>query len=372
MVLTTHYWHPHIGGIETVAAHHCCELASRGWTVDVHTSLVPDTSPKTEQGQGYSVRRHRAANPLERRLGVPVPLPYPGTAGDIDLAVEHADVVVAHGHVYPISVTAMRSARRHRRPFVLVQHNPWIDYPAPLAGVEWAADRLIGRRILHAADVVICVSRFTESYVRKLAPKSRTVVLQNGVDTNVFVPTDVSVEPSREFVCIRRLVQRNGVDVLIDAWELADLDDWSLVVIGDGPESEKLHRRARHFTNVSFAGFLPRAEMASRLRQSYACIVPTRSGEGFGLAAAEAQACGIPVIAAAQGALPEIVTHEQDGLQFVPGDPADLARQLRRLASDPELRGQLSLRARESDWSWDRVGAQLSGLLYDVVEQHQR
>ena len=69
--------------------------------------------------------------------------------------------------------------------------------------------------------------------------------------------------------------------------------------------------------------------------------------EGFGLAAAEASACGVPVIAADASSLPEIVRHEETGFLVPPGDPANLAAAVTRLFDDPELGRRLGRAGRE-------------------------
>jgi glycosyltransferase involved in cell wall biosynthesis len=69
--------------------------------------------------------------------------------------------------------------------------------------------------------------------------------------------------------------------------------------------------------------------------------------EGFGLAAAEAQACGVPVIAAAASSLPEIVLHETTGLLVPPGDVDALAAALLRLLDEPESARRLGAAGRE-------------------------
>ncbi len=366
-VLTTHYWHPHVGGIETVARHHLEELTRRGWHVDVHTSRIPREAQPIEALAGGTIHRHRAINPMER-FGVPTPLSYPGLRRALDRSVAAADVVVAHGHLYPITASAARAAGRHDTPLVIVQHNPWVDYPAPLAMVERMADRSLGRWVLENADLVICVSEFTRSYVEAIAPRATTEVIGNGVDNELFRPATAD-EPTRaQFVCVRRLVRRNGVDVLIRAWELATITGYELVIIGDGPEAVRLRAAANGVPGIRFEGWVDDATMADSVRRAYACVVPTRSGEGFGLAAAEAHAAGVPVVATAQGALPEVVTDGVDGVLSEPEDPENLAVKLVSLASDAGLRDRLAAGARRTDRSWRSVGSSLDQTLRSVAD----
>lgn len=397
--MTTHYWHPHTGGIETVAAAHAAELVSRDWVVMAHSSRVAGSArgdglaTPFESNGAFSITRHRMANPLERWANVPVPLPMPGLRRRLEVDVARSDVVVAHGHVYPITVAAARASRRQGRPFVVVQHSPWVEYPRPVELVEHAADRAIGRRVLEFADLVVCVSRYTEAYVRRIAPHSRTTVISNGVDTERFHRNhlrsgdadavgpddgarldtiDTARAPIR-FVTVRRLVPRTGVDVLVEAWRRADLSARAeLVVVGAGPARADLERAAAGLTGISFLGRVPDDEVVRLMREADATVVPTRSGEGFGLVAAESHACGTPVIATDQGALGEVVRHEVDGLLVPPVDADALASALIRFATDRDLRERLAAGTRTTDWSWRRVGAELDEALRDVIARHTR
>ena len=103
-----------------------------------------------------------------------------------------------------------------------------------------------------------------------------------------------------------RLAPEKGVDLAIDACRLAGVP---LVVAGDGPERERLQRRARG-ADVTFAGRVEGFEL-ERLRAAAGVgVLPSRAHETFGLAAAEAMAAGLPVAATAVGALPELLPAE--------------------------------------------------------------
>ena len=383
-LVTTHYWHPHTGGIETVAAAHARELVERGWTVTAHSSRSAGSdardgqAPRHSTDGAFSITRHRMANPLERWFNVPVPLPAPGLRRRLMADVRRADVVIAHGHVYPITIAAARAARAARRPFVVMQHSPWVEYSWPVEMVEHAADRTVGRRVLEFADLVVCVSKFTEDYVRRIAPRSTTKVISNGVDTDRFVlPATTSLSATAlaapvRFVSVRRLVPRTGVDVLVEAWRRADLGpDAELLVAGAGPARNELERAAAGLAGIRFLGRVDDDEVVSLMQTADATVVPTRSGEGFGLVAAESHACGTPVIATDQGALGEVIRDGIDGLLVPPNDPDALAAALGRVAADKALRERLTAGARTTDWSWNRVGDQLDGVLRDLISRHR-
>ncbi len=126
---------------------------------------------------------------------------------------------------------------------------------------------------------------------------------------------------------VSRLAPEKGIDVAIEACRLAGL---ALVIAGDGPERVALEAQAGT-DRVHFLGHLDDERLA-RLRAGAAiALVPSRSAETFGLAAAEAMACGLPVAASRVGALGELL--EPDAL--VPaGDAQALATAIARLTED--------------------------------------
>ncbi|HLH13797.1 MAG TPA: glycosyltransferase family 4 protein [Solirubrobacteraceae bacterium] len=126
-----------------------------------------------------------------------------------------------------------------------------------------------------------------------------------------------------------RLSPEKGVDVAIDACRLAGM---ALVIAGEGPEREALLARARAGGgDVRFLGGVEEPRLAQLRAGAAIALVPSRSSESFGLAAAEAMAAGVPVAASDVGALSELV--ERDSL-VAPADAAALAGAIARLAGD--------------------------------------
>jgi D-inositol-3-phosphate glycosyltransferase len=113
---------------------------------------------------------------------------------------------------------------------------------------------------------------------------------------------------------------------------------------------------------------VPHRDLPAYYRAADILVVPSRS-ESFGLVAAEAQACGLPVVAAAVGGLAHAVADGVSGILVDGWDPADWAAALRRVVTDPALASRLSAGAREQAerFSWpataDRLLELYSGLL---------
>jgi glycosyltransferase involved in cell wall biosynthesis len=128
---------------------------------------------------------------------------------------------------------------------------------------------------------------------------------------------------------VSRLSPEKGVDVAVDACRIAGVP---LVVAGDGPELGPLRERAGDGA-VRFLGRVDEHTLAGLRAGAGIALVPSRSAETFGLAAAEAMAAGVPVVGSDVGALPELL--ECDAL--VPaGDAGALAVAIERAMGDSE------------------------------------
>jgi glycosyltransferase involved in cell wall biosynthesis len=214
------------------------------------------------------------------------------------------------------------------------------------------------RRLAEHADAVIVPSEFARERLRELgAPLDwkRVHVLPPPVRA---VAAESRAASGEYALVVSRLAPEKGVDVAIDACRIAGR---ALIVAGEGPERASLQARVGD-SEVRFVGHVNDAELA-RLRAGAAiALVPSRSAETFGLAAAEAMAAGLPVAASRVGALGELL--DEQGL--VPaGDPGALARAIDRLAGDRAV-GARGLERVRALCAPERVAASLAAI-YDAA-----
>ena len=185
------------------------------------------------------------------------------------------------------------------------------------AAVYGASLALWQRRLLEHADAVIVPSAFAGERLRALGTPlgGRAHVLGHIVRE---IAAGSAAADGGHALVVSRLAPEKGVDVAIAACAAAGLP---LVVAGDGPERAALQARARG-TGTRFAGRVDAAQLRRLRAEAGLALVPSRSAETFGLAAAEAMAAGLPVVASAIGALPELCG---PGGLVEPGDAAALA-----------------------------------------------
>jgi glycosyltransferase involved in cell wall biosynthesis len=173
--------------------------------------------------------------------------------------------------------------------------------------------------------------------------------------------------PGNYFLYLGRLSAEKGVDVLLDAW---DPELGQLLIVGDGPARMELEARAtRHGDSVEFLGSQPHGRCMELLENARALVIASRVHETFGLGAVEAYAHGVPAVAPASAAFPELIRDGQTGLLFSPGDPADLRRRLRRLL-DPEMSMRMGAQAcqrYEAEYTPERNLATLVAIYREAI-----
>lgn len=138
-----------------------------------------------------------------------------------------------------------------------------------------------------------------------------------------------------------RLSPEKGVDTLVEAARKCNLP---IKIAGDGPLMEKLRTSAP--PNVEFLGRLEYEKLQDFYHRSRFIVAPSRSYEGFPLAAAEAMMHGKPVIASNIGALPELIENGVRGLLVETGDELALAQSMRLLWEDERLCARLGAAAK--------------------------
>ena len=294
------YFESHRGGIEIVAGRLARELQRRGAEV---TWFATDSSVPPQAGSGIAaVLPIKAWNITERKLGIPLPLPGPAGIAAIWRQVRSADTVLLHDSLYPTNVVAMLAARWHRKPVVLTQHIAGIQYRNPLfRGGMRAANALIARPMLAAADQVVFISAAVAAQFEHVRFKAEPRLIFNGVDTDVFrlPPADFDAGAVRASLqlpldrpvalFVGRFVEKKGLHLIERLARRRP--DLTFALAGWGPIDPTRWRLA----NVHVLSDLQGPTLARLYQASDVFVLPS-VGEGLPLVLQEALACGLPVI----------------------------------------------------------------------------
>ena len=266
---------------------------------------------------------------------------------------------IVHGHwAIPTGPAVIACARYLRVPAVITMHggdvyvNEEQGYNFPK---RWYV-RPILRRTLRAADALTAISEDCREHALSAgAPAGNIELIMNGADLRRFTPLEPDGPGSEQredtiFAC-RQLFPRKGVRFLLKAFSglCGDFPRASLIIAGDGIERPVLVQLAAELgiaDRVRFLGWVPNAELPQYYRAAKFSVIPSLE-EGFGIPAAEAMGCGIPVIASDAGGLPEVVEHGETGLIVPKGDVPALESAMRTLLGDDDLCKRMGAKGRE-------------------------
>ena len=284
--------------------------------------------------------------------------------------MQSSKIVHAHGHPYLTSLLAAKLAKRYSKPFVLTQHNTFIEYDSIFNEIERVNDLTVGKQTLKEADKIIAVSNATKDYVLSLGAKpDKVTVLHNGVDLVKFRPIEGKRQEMRKklgiaqdavvALTVRRLVYKNGIDTLIDSANIAIKKNPRIVfvAVGKGPDSNSVKSKIEQLgieKNFRLAGFVSDEDLPSYYNVADSFVLPSKSGEGLPLVALEAMACGLPVIATNVGGIKEVMIKDY-GKLVPPNEPQLLAKAVLEFASGADFSSRRDeLRAvAEERFGWD-------------------
>ena len=227
----------------------------------------------------------------------------------------------------------------------------------------------------HGADAVIGASRENARLARwgYFLPRRKVVASVNGVDVDRFAPDPVSGRGLRRRLGISddipvllhcgRLEPEKGGDIAIRAFAQLRTGHPSLrlIIAGDGSQREELLTLATHLRisdGVHFVGHVPNNELPAFYNACTVFLYPTLAVESFGIAVAEAMACGRPVVASRRGGILTSIDDQATGLLVPAGNSAALARAVGGLLADPSACDRIGKAARvkaEQDLSTVRM-----------------
>lgn len=228
-------------------------------------------------------------------------------------------------------------------------------YRDSLLGSGALASSLVAHRTSRSFGRVhrfLAVSDFVrEKYVQAGFPADRILVKPN------FVPETARRQgPGEYFLYLGRLSAEKGVATLLEAHRP---EHGRLLVVGDGPERERLEARAG--ANVEFVGSVAAGDVAPLIADARALLMPSLSYEGAPRTLLEAYAAGIPVVASRIGALPALVADGVTGMLVPPRKPDAWSAAMTRLGDDGESArlGEAAYRLWEAQYAPERVLPQL-------------
>ena len=294
LCIVTHTFLPHVGGIERVVYEQNKRLLKRQQyepTILTHKNCLSNQYLY----QGIKVQCYPSLN-IGFRLGIPYPIPNITSYKTFLEHIKDSAIIHAHGHPYLSSLMAAKLAEKYSKPFILTQHNTFIEYNGIWDHVEILNDFIIGKRTLRKAKKIITVSNATKNYVLSLgADPEKVETIYNGVDLDRFkimpksrneirkklgIPQDAIVATT-----VRRLVYKNGIDTLLESAKITAQKNPQIIylVVGEGPDFEEVKTRVNKLgigKKFLLTGFVSDEELPSYYNAADFSILPSKSGEG--------------------------------------------------------------------------------------------
>jgi glycosyltransferase involved in cell wall biosynthesis len=210
-----------------------------------------------------------------------------------------------------------------------------------------------------ALDRVMFPSEFLRAEFARLGFKPKHApVVHGAIDAQPYVqspPRSLNRDTLR-LLYVGRLSPEKGVHLAIEALGIVAAQDGAtpmrLAIAGAGEQEYEAHLRelASHHgveSRIEFLGSKPKEELPGLYQSADVFLFTSVWPEPFGRAPVEAMASGLAVVGAPVGGAAEFLVPEETALCFQPGDAADLARQIARLARRPELRQRLARNGRQ-------------------------
>lgn len=371
VALISHGYAPRIGGAERQLGAIAPILKRRGVEVAVFTRRLANT------------RDYELVDEVPvYRFPVPGPKALAAMTFSVLALAEikrfQPDLIHAHELISP-ATTAWMANRFFNIPFIITPHSSGVD-----GDVERLKRKFLGATRLASfrrdAFAFVTISAEIDRELEAIGvPAHQKVAIGNGVDTARFAPVDR--ERKQEIrdelglpdhapvaVFVGRLVPVKRLDLLVGLWPKVreKYRDAILLIVGDGPLESRL--KTAETEGVRFLG--SRDDISTVLQAADLFLLASDS-EGQPVSLLEAMACEIPCVATRVGGIPDVLTHEYNGLLVPPGDPEAYLEAVFTLLDQPAWRDRIGKKGRErilQKYSHEDVASQLMDLYQRCIE----
>ncbi|MDP2873633.1 MAG: glycosyltransferase [Bacillota bacterium] len=342
-------YRPYVSGVVTSMDVYAEELRKLGHRVVIVAPDYPDVAEDPDVFRLPSMPlpaypKLRLIAPLTRRLIKQLL--------DLRPSVVHAHSPFAAG------LLGLYIARAAECPAVFTCHSIYEEYTRYLPALSQPLKAVVRKYLVHYCgycQLILAPSPHMRDFLIDTGVSGNLEVLPTGVDSGVaHPPARRGGRSGKAFVIalVGRLAKEKNMDLaLLTMFHLAqgngkERDRWRLLIVGDGPESERLHNLAVELgikSLVTFLGEVPREQVFHNLRLAD-CLIFTSTIETQGLVMLEAMSMGLPVVAADSPAATALLNNGCEGF-IAPPEPEEMARAISRLAADRPMAARMGAAA---------------------------
>lgn len=374
IVCTYYPFPPSVGGVETIVRNVAVELAKRGHEVHIITSNLDVTTQRTvtvlgvEEREGVIIYKLK---PSKLRIG------YARTLHGLKetLRKVRPDIVHAHNlHPHLFQLAKWKSELGYK--LIAELHYPAINLDFLIQKLLMKPAMFALRKVSKNTDLFIAHTRLEKSWLEKHGIESSKI-------NTIFTPHiskslteyPITKKDNNTILFLSRIVPKKGVHVLIEAFSyiINKVRNVRLLIAGqeDPIYVQKLRELVAKFRLggfVHFLGSVSEEEKVKLLSSATLFCLPTLA-DYHPVALLEAQALGTPVVATNVGAISEVVVNGKTGILVEPGNVKQLAEALEMLLTDEEIRGRMSVSAREwaKNFTLEKVVDKLEAVYKNVL-----
>ena len=341
-----------VGGSGVVATELAKALASRGHQAHLVSSDMPFRLNEFHEDLSF----HQVTTPAyplfrEPQYVLSLANKVVQVARDYDLDIIHAHYAIPHATAALLAQQVVASNRRAPR-VVTTLHGTDIT----LVGNDPSFSEIVAYSI-ERSDGVTAVSRSLRAATqRELGVRREIAVIPNFLDCAVFRRVDVPhlrrrfrpTEETKLVIHMSNFRPVKRIDAVMGVFNrIAKAVPARLLLVGDGPELASATRLSRELGIAPLVDAVGAQEAVIPLLSCADLFLLPSAQESFGLAALEAMACRVPVVASNVGGLPEVIEHGQTGYLHAPEDLDGMAASAVSLLTDPALHQSFARAARE-------------------------
>lgn len=295
ILIVTHYFLPHRGGIEFVAYNQAKELVKRGHEVTIVSSKIGD-EPEEEILDGIRIKRVKAWNWFEEKQNIPYPVYSYNIFKSMKKEAENMDIIHVHDLFYLSSFAGAIASKKFKKPLILMQHVELVKTKRPIVNL---VQRLVywtyGRYIIKKSNKILVCNNKVKDWIKE---DNKSSLIDNAVNISLFQPTtDKAKKLLRKkynlpqdkpiILFVGRFVEKKGFDKLFEARD----NSYFILAVGEGIIPDYMKKEE----NVKIMDFLEQDKLAEIYQASDIFCLPSEN-EGFPLTILEAMASGLPII----------------------------------------------------------------------------
>lgn len=226
----------------------------------------------------------------------------------------------------------------------------------------------LDKLMINRFDHLITISRYTKKEIINtfFVPEKKITVAYPGVsnifihkEKNIYLLNKYNLKNKKIILFLGGLKPRKNPLFLLEVMKSLDLDDAILLIAGEGGLKNKLLQKSRElkiFDKLRFSGFVQEKDKIDYYNLADVVLLPSKK-EGFGMIAAEAGACGKPVIVSDNSSLPEVVKNGFTGFTAKTNDTRDWTAKIKKVLQNRKLQltlGQNAASYVKKNFSWDK------------------